>query len=69
MHLVIGLDLKAGCKQNAFEIYLDVLEIYLDVLEIYFRCNLNVFNPIQAGGGCPPPQQFFLAVLKRFAVG
>ena len=33
----IGLDLQAGCKQNAFE-------IHLDVSEIYFRCNLDVFN-------------------------
>ena len=43
MYLFIGLDLKAGCEQNA-------LEIHLDVFEIYFRCNLNVFNPTQAGG-------------------
>ena len=35
MYLFRGLDLPAGCKQNAFE-------IHLDVSEIYFRCNLNV---------------------------
>ena len=66
MYLFIGLDLQAGCKQNAFE-------IHLDVYEIYFRCNLIVFNPIQAGRGghsVPPlPTGFFLSVLKRFAVG
>ena len=33
----MGLDKAARCKQNAFE-------IQLDVSEIYFRCNLNVFN-------------------------
>ena len=33
----MGLDKAAGCKQNAFE-------IHLDVSEIYFRCNLNAFN-------------------------
>ena len=37
MCLFIGLDLEAGCKQNAFE-------IHLDVSEIYFRGNLNVFK-------------------------
>ena len=31
------MNLQAGCKQNAFE-------IHLDVCEIYFRCNLNVCN-------------------------
>ena len=42
----MGLDLPAGCKQNAFE-------IHFVVFEIYFRCNLNVFNhrPRQ-GRGC-----------------
>ena len=35
MYLFIGLNLPAGCKQNAFE-------VHLDVSEIYFRCNLNV---------------------------
>ena len=33
----MGLDKAADCKQNAFE-------IHLDVSEIYFRCNLNVFS-------------------------
>ena len=36
MYLFIGLDLKTGCEQNAFE-------IYSDASEIHFRCNLNVF--------------------------
>ena len=33
----MGLDKAAGCKENAFE-------IHLDVSQIYFSCNLNVFN-------------------------
>ena len=37
MYLFLGLDLPAECKQNSFD-------IHLDVSEIYFRCNLNVFN-------------------------
>ena len=37
MYLFIGVDLQPGCKQNPFE-------IPLDLSEIYFRCNLNVFN-------------------------
>ena len=38
----MGLDKAAGCKQNAFE-------INLDVSEIHFRCNLNVFWTKQLG--------------------
>ena len=37
MYLFKGLDLQDGCKQNAFE-------IHLDVSKIYFRRKLNVFN-------------------------
>ena len=36
MYLSMGLVKAAWCKQNAFE-------IHLDVSEIYFRCNLNEF--------------------------
>ena len=31
----MGLDMPAGCKQNAFK-------IHLDISDIYFKCNLNV---------------------------
>ena len=37
MYLSMDIDKAAGCKQNAFE-------IHLDVPEIYFICNLNVLN-------------------------
>ena len=33
----MGLDQAAGCKQNAFQ-------IHLNVFETYFRCNLKVLN-------------------------
>ena len=62
MYLFIGLNLQVGCKQNAFE-------IHLDVSEIYFRCNFNVFNPIQAGGGghIVPPIQVFPCCAEMFS--
>ena len=42
----MGLDKVAACKQNAFE-------IHLDVSEIYFSCNLNVLSMgLDKAAGC-----------------
>ena len=51
--IIQGQFLKTGVTRNGFFI------------------RKGYFNPIQAGGGhnVPPPTGFFLAVLKRLAVG